>query len=106
MSRLSLSVISKTESWKQDKRIVSAVYDLAVKAFDALIINHGYTFEELDNLRKDKDIYSVWIEIIKLVKYVRRKKIKKKNDVKFELAKYYTTEQIFDSLKLVHWKGF
>lgn len=82
------------ESWKQNKRIVRLVYDIAVYAFDSLIIKHGYTYKELDSLREGKDIYDVWIEVIALWDSAVKHRTAKINNYKSELAKYYTEEQI------------
>jgi len=95
----------KTELWKSDKRLVSLIYEEAVKSFDRLIINHGYTFEELDKIREEHDIYSAWIRIIIIYRASLGKKRTRKNNIKSELAKYYDEDQIIEVLSLSTWKG-
>jgi hypothetical protein len=65
-----------------------------------LIIRHGYFFEELDNIMKGKDIYDVWLEIIRIYKLAQKRNIQKGSNVRRELSNYYDESQSTEAIAL------
>jgi 3'-phosphoadenosine 5'-phosphosulfate sulfotransferase (PAPS reductase)/FAD synthetase len=78
--------------------------DRAINAFDYLIIDHGFTFEELaalaDRMTRTETKAKKYIFFVELWQDARREglKLARATSNFFELCKYYTEEQAADVL--------